>query len=190
VATKLLSELTPKQKNRRAYYQAHKELAKQQSVAWVKANPEKVKGYQQKHRSKNREKLTAYNREYARRRRIAEPTYGYLVTPEQKARVAARVKADHAATKLEVMKAYGASCVCCGETDICFLSIDHRNGNGAEHRKTRSDGSGSMLYRSLKRQGFPQGEYQILCYNCNMAKGFYGECPHQSNARNLFLVAG
>jgi hypothetical protein len=26
---------------------------------------------------------------------------------------------------------------------------------------------------------FPDG-FQVLCHNCNLAKGYYGECPHNS----------
>lgn len=31
----------------------------------------------------------------------------------------------------------------------------------------------------LRRNNYPNG-FQVLCHNCNMAKGFYGKCPHQS----------
>src|SRR3972149_7809370 len=63
-------------------------------------------------------------------------------------------------------------CACCGETENQFLSIDHINGKGKEDR---SD-TGGNFYMRLKREGFPQGLYQILCYNCNLSKGFYGAC--------------
>ena len=66
-------------------------------------------------------------------------------------------------------------CACCGEKEFAFLSIDHIHNDGAKDRNTR--GTGSNLYRSLKRENFPRG-FQILCHNCNMAKGFYGQCPH------------
>jgi hypothetical protein len=56
------------------------------------------------------------------------------------------------------------------------LSIDHVNGGGTEQRRTGM--KGSIFYRWLKKEGYPRG-YQVLCHNCNQAKGFYGECPHQ-----------
>jgi hypothetical protein len=31
----------------------------------------------------------------------------------------------------------------------------------------------------VKAAGYPKDRYQLLCHNCNMAKGFYGLCPHQ-----------
>jgi hypothetical protein len=78
-----------------------------------------------------------------------------------------------------VMTHYGGflpSCKCCGETEYNFLCIDHMNNDGAKHRK--EIGRISIL-SWLVRNNFPDG-FQILCYNCNCAKGFYGYCPHRS----------
>ena len=69
-------------------------------------------------------------------------------------------------------------CVCCGETEIKFLGIDHINNDGAKHRKQLSRGSRITYW--LKRQGYPKG-YQVMCHNCNLAKGFYGICPHKKH---------
>jgi hypothetical protein len=30
----------------------------------------------------------------------------------------------------------------------------------------------------LIKENFPK-EYQILCFNCNLALGFFGYCPHR-----------
>ena len=30
----------------------------------------------------------------------------------------------------------------------------------------------------LKKLGYPKDGYQLLCHNCNCAKGWYGACPH------------
>lgn len=80
--------------------------------------------------------------------------------------------------KIEVLTHYGGNppkCVCCGETHIEFLSIDHINGGGTKKRK--ETGGGSSLYRWLKKNNFPK-EFQVLCMNCNFAKGHFGICPH------------
>lgn len=71
-------------------------------------------------------------------------------------------------------------CSCCGEKEIKFLAIDHINGGGNIHRRniTNGDKSGGNMCRWLKKNGFPSG-FQVLCHNCNMAKGFYGQCPHK-----------
>ncbi len=43
----------------------------------------------------------------------------------------------------------------------------------------RANPGGSVLYSWLKKQGYPPG-FQVLCHNCNLAKGYYGACPHQN----------
>jgi hypothetical protein len=79
--------------------------------------------------------------------------------------------------RIEVLKAYGSRCVCCGEDTIEFLAFDHVDGGGNKHRKTIGS-RGSKIYYWLRSHGFPNN-FQILCHNCNMAKGFYGQCPHE-----------
>jgi len=71
------------------------------------------------------------------------------------------------------------SCACCGEVTYEFLSIDHIDGGGTQHRKELGS---KYIYSWLIQQEFPEG-YQVLCHNCNMAKGFYKECPHQKYLR-------
>lgn len=80
--------------------------------------------------------------------------------------------------KRKVIEAYGGKCACCGENTIEFLTIDHINNDGAEDRKNNGNKIGGKLYRWLIKNNFPQNGYQILCYNCNCAKGFFGYCPH------------
>jgi len=78
--------------------------------------------------------------------------------------------------KLDVFNHYSngtMKCKCCEETILEFLSLDHINGGGNRQRNQY----GSKLYRKLRKASYPSG-FQILCYNCNMAKGFFGKCPH------------
>jgi len=86
--------------------------------------------------------------------------------------------------RYEALQAYSGKtpkCSCCNESENKFLSIDHINGGGNKHRKKlKSAGRGSNFFLWLKRNKYPKG-YQILCYNCNCAKGFYGQCPHKIN---------
>ena len=83
--------------------------------------------------------------------------------------------------KAATMLVYGGKCVCCGETNLVFLTIDHIDEMGSAHRKTfRNSGAGSNLYSWLKKQGYPKDNYQILCFNCNFAKHVLGTCPHQN----------
>ena len=78
---------------------------------------------------------------------------------------------------------YGWVCVCCGEIEPVFLVLDHKNNDGAEHRKSIDSHnprsvSGSRMCSWIIRHNFPDS-FQVLCYNCNMAKAIYGHCPHQ-----------
>lgn len=82
------------------------------------------------------------------------------------------------AVKIKVIEAYGGKCICCEEKTPEFLTIDHINNDGAADRKKNGKKSGTKLYRWLIRNDFPKYNYQLLCYNCNCAKGFFGYCPH------------
>ena len=72
---------------------------------------------------------------------------------------------------------YGGKCACCGETRFEFLSIDHKDGGGTQHR-LRENIRGASVIDWLLTHGLPDG-FQVLCHNCNQAKGFYGACPHE-----------
>lgn len=81
----------------------------------------------------------------------------------------------------EVYAAYGgAICRCCGERHVEFLTIDHENGDGADHRREIGRATQQILLW-LKRNDFPPG-FRILCMNCNFALGMHGYCPHQKES--------
>jgi hypothetical protein len=110
---------------------------------------------------------------YNRRRRL-----WVLQHPEK----AATAKKIHQQTlRVRVLIKYSGNpphCVCCGEASLPFLTIDHTNGDGAEHRKASGLGrGGSSLYQWLHTNGYPTG-FQVLCYNCNCAKSARTACPH------------
>lgn len=73
--------------------------------------------------------------------------------------------------RAEVFAYYGTCCACCGTTEN--LSIDHVDGNGAEHRQElfgdQTDRGGYRFQLWLRRNGFPPG-YQVLCVPCNTSK--------------------
>lgn len=77
--------------------------------------------------------------------------------------------------RLSALLAYGNRCACCGESKLEFLSLDHVNGNGTQHRRSIP---GRSLPLWLRRNGYPAG-FQVLCHNCNFSKGIYGVCPHK-----------
>lgn len=96
-------------------------------------------------------------------------------TPEQLKEY--RIKYN-AQLRSDVLGAYGDRCACCGEEEPKFLSIDHIDGGGAAHRRETGVGSGFHFYLWIRRNDYPDG-LQVLCHNCNSAKGSYGQCPHE-----------
>ena len=93
----------------------------------------------------------------------------------------------HLALRQSVLVAYGGHCRCCGETTPAFLCVDHIHGDGSQHRRELSaknprGGNSETLYRWLRAHHFPRDRFQLLCFNCNMAKHILGRCPHQDAA--------
>lgn len=82
----------------------------------------------------------------------------------------------NAQMRVQIFSHYGAICVCCGINEPAFLTIDHINGGGSAHR--RIVGSGVAFKKWIIDNGFPDG-FQILCYNCNLAKKDNDKCPHK-----------
>lgn len=91
--------------------------------------------------------------------------------------------------KIEVFSHYSGDppkCACCGESIIEFLTIDHVDGKGAEHRKELGKDEiregrnlcGTGFYSWLRRNKYPEG-FQVLCFNCNCGKGMSDVCPHE-----------
>ncbi len=81
--------------------------------------------------------------------------------------------------KINVVAHYSKNknvCSCCGESEIDFLTIDHINNDGAEHRRLIKRRN---IYSWLITNNYPDN-FQILCMNCNFAKGHRQDktCPH------------
>ena len=82
--------------------------------------------------------------------------------------------------KIQAILYYGGKCECCGEAKGEFLSIDHINGGGSKHRRKEN----TQISNWLRQRGYPKG-YRVLCHNCNMAIGLYGECPHKTGKSKI-----
>lgn len=80
--------------------------------------------------------------------------------------------------KLVAFDMYGGPvCVCCDESVISLLTIDHVNNDGAQHRL--SSPSSRRIYHWLQKHDYPEG-FQVLCWSCNIGKHLNGGiCPHQ-----------
>lgn len=106
-------------------------------------------------------------------------------TPEQKQRYAKRSSIVNKKRRLEEkMTVYNhysngvIQCVCCGEKELDFLSLDHINNDGAEHR--RKIGRQNTIKWILANNYPPI--FQLLCMNCNFSKGKNGnngKCQHE-----------
>ena len=115
----------------------------------------------------HKEELSAYSREYYRKHYEERRKYNLDRGLEYTRRL-----------RYSALEHYGGSppkCVCCGEEEILFLTIDHANGT----KIVKGHRSGNTLYRFLKQSNYPDG-YRVLCFNCNCSIGNYGFCPHGS----------
>jgi len=126
--------------------------------------------YNVRYYSQNKVRLRAKNREYARANRD---------------RLNAQARDRHRQIRYEVLSYYSQGtlrCACCEIADYEFLTIDHANGDGAKHRR-ETPTVRTALAAWLRRNGFPEG-FQVLCLNCNFARGHFGRCPCQKDAVN------
>lgn len=83
----------------------------------------------------------------------------------------------------EMIAAYGNKCSCCGETVKAFLTLEHVNDDGAEHRRILKTGGGDGILRDLRRRGWPKDGYTTLCWNCNCGRRINGgTCPHKDSS--------
>jgi len=129
-------------------------------------DPIKRKEYFREWQRKNRQKTRAYYKKYydANKEEIIRRTI-------------IKNKSYYHKLRIKIIEYYGGKCACCGENTIEFLGIDHIYGNGNSHRKELKKHR-LNIYEYLRKNNYPKG-FQVLCHNCNLAKGFYGKCPHQ-----------
>jgi hypothetical protein len=91
--------------------------------------------------------------------------------------------------KAAALQAYGNVCQCCGESNWKFLTIDHIDENGGEHRRSIFGKNAGNMLEWFHRNNFPPG-YRTLCYNCNCARSRNGGiCPHKEPQSDLLFVA-
>ena len=150
--------------DRKAWKDANREKVKHHNREWQKANPDRVRAAQERWKERNPGIAAQRMREWREK------------NPE---RHKENNKRNYEKWKARAIDAYGGNrCNCCGETEPLFLSIDHVNNDGAEHRK--SVASGIKFYKWLAENGYPDG-FQVLCHNCNMGKYRNGGvCPHRN----------
>ena len=147
------------------WYAAHREGILAEKRVYYEAHREERETYRQKP-----DRVVAHREESAKRRRQK---------PEI---VNAANRRYMASIRVQFLAAYGGKCVCCGETEPMFLTIDHIDNNGYLERKASPPGS---FYGRIVREDFPK-KYQLLCYNCNVGKHRNGgSCPHQKGSTTI-----
>ena len=120
---------------------------------------------ERRYRKKHSERVKKKSREWQRKKWKEQPEKARQYQNEYRKKV-----------RENLIIAYGGKCVCCGETEMKFLALDHINNDGNKQRK--EIGSGIQMYLYIKRN-MPK-DIQVLCHNCNIAKKNYGKCPHQN----------
>lgn len=140
---------------RKIYYRQNKERIKKYALDWAKKNPEKKREQRRLYKKRHPEKVREQNRR--RDCRIRKKVFTH----------------------------YGGDlpkCVCCGETEDKFLTIDHKNNNGNAERLRifgHKHVAGNMFYLWIIKNNFPK-DLQVLCFNCNFGKARNkGVCPHK-----------
>jgi len=152
-------------------YKKHKSSYIARATKWNKENVEKHRKYDRRWKEK------AMKDPIKHAKMLENNHRSYWKDPDKRR---AQANAESKRLKDKVFAHYGMQCVCCGErSDLDFLTIDHMNNDGANHRKSLGLLSGTRFYRWLIKEDFPEG-FQTLCWNCNCGKRInHGICPHK-----------
>lgn len=144
------------------------------------------------------ERLRIYNRNYYKSHKEYFRLKSQRYTKENRKILTLKVKERHKLNpkrardsdvrrmkklKESIFNLLGDRCVCCGENERSFLTVDHINHDGAEHR--RLVGGGRKIYQDILKQGCPKDKYRIFCMNCNWATRYKTECPHKTKVTEL-----
>lgn len=135
------------------YAETHKEQIKQSAKRYRDTHKDQIKAYIEN----RKEKKNAYAREYYKIHRQEKMDYQRKI---------------YKRTKEKFIEMYGGKCACCEEAIFDFLTIEHKNGQRRIIKET-----GTRAYRKAIKEYRPD-LYEILCWNCNCAKGQLGYCPH------------
>ena len=127
---------------------------------------------------KDKNKSRAYDALYRRKHRVRIAANMKIYNQVNRKEIAASQARYRLLVKIEVIRAYGGKCACCGEARLPFLTIDHVNGGGRQHR-IKLKLSGNKFYAWLRNNDYPKSEFRVLCFNCNCAISVAGICPHK-----------
>lgn len=165
------------------YYATNRERLRQYAKEYRKTDSykDRIIEYKRQYHKDNRAKIIERTRKYYEANRESKLAYGRKWRADNADKMREYRQKSKIRLRLETFDAYGgAICRCCGEKEVLFLTIDHVNNNGAEERRLHGSRGGYAFYAILRKLGYPPG-YQVLCFNCNMAKGAFGICPHMTS---------
>ena len=135
-----------------------------------------AKEYSKTVKRRNNAQRTAYNREW--RRRNPDKVRAWRATRSQ-------YNKTWYEKRLQVLgEMYGNKCVCCGETERMFLTIDHIDGVPSDHLTSSGKRIGgnqlmNRLFQYFETHGVRDPRCQMLCFNCNLgSERNDGMCPH------------
>ncbi len=134
------------------YWAAHREQRRLNQQRWRAANPDRLRVYHKLNKERQNQDYAEHPEKYLTRNKLAKQ--------RQRDRV---------------LDYYGAVCACCGETGRIVLTVDHIIALKVSGQKRRAN-----LPQQVITEGFPD-TYQILCRNCNWAKGTEPECTLHAN---------
>jgi hypothetical protein len=85
--------------------------------------------------------------------------------------------------KMEFLIAYGGRCICCGESKMDLLTVEHVKFKGYKliYEQTNT------LIRKLKDLGWPKEGYEIKCYNCNLSTKYGTPCAHDTEKYKKYM---
>ena len=158
-------------------YEVHRERYRKNDRAWSAKNKEKLRAKFKKWYAANRERNIATRKAWAEKNKAYLHAYRHRPDVVKKRNEWARQNSVR--MRELVVGHYGGVCVCCKESNIKFLTIDHINGGGNQHRRDIKVGGGKSFYYWLRNQGYPGG-YRVLCMSCNWASAMYKICPHDA----------
>ena len=141
----------------------------------MKHSPTRL-AYDRAYRERRREKIRVYNKQYylANQEKLSKRSLEWA--KKHSIEMAKRQRKYNKRLRFEMIAAYGGACSCCGEVREPFLTIEHTNHDGREHR-AKSGGS-REVWKDLKRRGWPKDGYTVFCMNCNWATRLGKPCPH------------
>ena len=169
---------------------ASKEKMCEYAKRYRESHPDDVKAAKARYIAANIEKIREYRRKWSKEWRKKHPNHAvnkYRNDPVLRAKSIERAKVYGRKLREDAFSAYGSACVCCGETERAFLTIDHfgdDRGKKSSDKYFKRSIRGTSEYLRLRRLGWPKEGVRILCFNCNCGRR-NGLCPHEKKRQPI-----